>query len=836
MAKMAKNPSSGGFVLFIVLLFTIALVGIAIGVFKSIQSFRRLNISDVVGTKLVLESSLDYVVNGIQKQWCFDDYFVPSASCGANDEGYTARLSLPEQTLRGRLKTTSNISAISPNPRRPMLSKILFKSLTSSHPLKFAVNQLSEKNLDSMALCTQVRRLDKDDHYTKYLPGSNGEALGFLLVRVSLISDSVSCTENLQARPAIQSVIVVYPRELNEFALIVARNLDFSKQGSSVRSGGGDLSFPGFSDMRTRNGANVKGVNFLSPVYVNHSLVYWGGNANSTVNTYPKVGFHAPVFLGDQIEMTDGYVATKYEPPSASPAKWSEILFSGLLHGVRVEAQNDLGLDVLSGQFSPAIADAAHDTFQACLNEARVSVNKDATVGSKLLVKQTEAPVTQSVGTSNVSIFHYRIGLSENNKFVSDLTRAVAVSAAGRPIFCTAHATGCNELVANAGINLRSTAGFGPIMNVRIRPRLGGGSVSYFGSLSMSADLTVPLDVYYRKDPDSTYVSSDPSIEMITEPYRVNGVIQPDQFSLTVKLTEFKNNMDRFDLSIMPFVLGNEDNRSSLDWTSGGMISLKSQAGDPVSDEFGAAKTAWKTTATTTLADGCDESNGSCLLTEIADPKDVLPDDQSTRGENLAKCQQNNNWATAKGSFLPDSRFSWSFAMEAGIRQTFDAGTNKVFLTRSIMQECVVEPDATLIAGFFVCDKLTIKGGRTQPLEFIGTLIVTKESDIDRSAVENGITFSSIHESSAIAKLQAAKILPVPKIDAGIPWWHPALSIQQVSQIQNALPSVLRTSAIPFQWTAVDPDCGTIPGAKETTCDKEIKNLVVSELGSKFDL
>jgi hypothetical protein len=838
-----------GFVLFLVLLFTVAIAGIAVGVFRSVQTYRRLNLKDVVGTKLVLKSSLDYVVNGIRNRWCFDDVLTPSPNCPANQDGNTERLTLPEQTLRGRLKTSQALSTIDPAPRRAIVKKVSFGQMTSQHPLKFAVAQVSDKLTEDAALCVVSRRLDKSDEYVKYLPGSNSESLAFILVRISLIAESTSCREDTETLPSIRSLLVVYPRELNEFSLVVAGDLDLSKAGTSSASAGGDLGIPSFSSPSSANAAH--GVQFLSPVFVNHSLVYsntiFGLGGSQTI--YPKVSFSAPLYLGDQIKMSNGVVTAEFEPASAAPATWGDFPYSGLQKGIRVESKNDAGLDFLSGRVTSAAPPVDESKFRACLEESRRLVNRDLTVGAdeskapRVIVKQDVAPKIDSYRSAKISEFHFRVGLSQKDRFVPSTGIAPLASLMSRstsPCIPVAEQTSCREIeVDDTKIQLSQARGFenaSPVLKVEVEPQLSGSKAVVAGNLTLSSDLKIPLNVNTRDGGGTHYDNADPNVELTTEPYIVEGHRQPDQMILVVRVADFRDNMDGLLIRLRPMTLGHDDATGS--WkreTEEPLAEIKfspASVFDVVPDQFGSSTTPWRVSPLHKFD-----------LSEVAETAMNLPDDMGTRGRLLDECLQESNWTSSTSSFSDQAKLAWDFALPDGmerattpvISQDLDSGTDNIFLVRSIVQKCVVSSTAHRVMGFFVCEDLKIER-RTEPLKFIGTMIVTKSAHIDRSAVEQGITFANIHHPSSIHELRDADVLLKPNPRAQIPWWHPNLSVDVLSEVLNGLPGILRTKAIPFQWTSVDPDCGLIPGDTQTTCDNEIQNLVVSEVGSKIEL
>lgn len=160
----------------------------------------------------------------------------------------------------------------------------------------------------------------------------------------------------------------------------------------------------------------------------------------------------------------------------------------------------------------------------------------------------------------------------------------------------------------------------------------------------------------------------------------------------------------------------------------------------------------------------------------------------------------------------------------------------------SIVKDCEIQGDADLVAAFLICDNLTIDA-RTTPLTMIGTF-VAKNLVIDPSAVKAGITVMSIYHPDATQVLRAAGILRTtnPKPDGSLPpcsdqitgkpiWDQSSPTTAQKMDSTSCNVLWLRSKAQPFQWTAVDPDCGTPPNTSNTVCKHHPVNFFVTEQG-----
>jgi hypothetical protein len=198
-------------------------------------------------------------------------------------------------------------------------------------------------------------------------------------------------------------------------------------------------------------------------------------------------------------------------------------------------------------------------------------------------------------------------------------------------------------------------------------------------------------------------------------------------------------------------------------------------------------------------------------------------------------------------SFAPSSRSSWNFAGDSssdvgqdpvlnsiefnGANSNF-AAKNIAFRVHSIVGQCTIKASANFVTGFYTCDKLTIEP-RATPLRIVGTFIVGKMT-IDPTAIKAGIQWSTIYYPQATRELREAGVLQsVSGRDCDAPKspiWHPIPAIQDVADRMKCNSISLRAKADPFQWTAVDPDCGLISStSSNTSCKRRLIRFFVVE-------
>ena len=183
-------------------------------------------------------------------------------------------------------------------------------------------------------------------------------------------------------------------------------------------------------------------------------------------------------------------------------------------------------------------------------------------------------------------------------------------------------------------------------------------------------------------------------------------------------------------------------------------------------------------------------------------------------------------------SFTPQTRLSWSFtealndsATETELMIQANSEGAGGFYIKSIVNKCTVAANVSFIAGFFGCDKFEILH-RTTPLEIIGT-VLTSSLEIDDSALEQGITWSSIYHSDSYDKLIKHKILERPPL--GHANRNSARDIEDLVITERTNVKFLRDRADPFTWTTVDPDCGILKDDSKSTCKRQIRRFYVIE-------
>jgi len=203
--------------------------------------------------------------------------------------------------------------------------------------------------------------------------------------------------------------------------------------------------------------------------------------------------------------------------------------------------------------------------------------------------------------------------------------------------------------------------------------------------------------------------------------------------------------------------------------------------------------------------------------------------------------------------FSSQTRHSWNFAKGSAstgytdpilASYIFDGNNSSIvnqnikFQVRSIVGNCVIRSTAELVTGFFACDNLVIQA-RTTPLRIIGSFIAGGLT-IHPSAIQHGVRWSSIYHPQSVYELRNAGVLKtISGAGCGLgnsPVWHPVPSFQEVSDRYSCGVHSLRAQADPFQWTAVDPDCGLVAGQSNNTCKNRMIRFYAVELSREGGL
>lgn len=204
----------------------------------------------------------------------------------------------------------------------------------------------------------------------------------------------------------------------------------------------------------------------------------------------------------------------------------------------------------------------------------------------------------------------------------------------------------------------------------------------------------------------------------------------------------------------------------------------------------------------------------------------------------------------ASADFTSVSPDSWHFASpdpkttyfsEDIISSSFDF---KIAATR---ENCTIHSGAAVVTGFYVCRNLEILA-RSTPLQMIGTFIVTKNMKVDPSALKQGVTWSSMHNQSAVGTMKQPNASGLPTLrrtdgsncsnlySSSVPFWHPDPGLAGLADRIRCSSTFLLQGKGPPRWTSIDPDCGRIGDSTNTQCLKRIRNFNLIQLERVYGL
>ncbi|WP_347356638.1 hypothetical protein [Bdellovibrio sp.] len=342
-----------------------------------------------------------------------------------------------------------------------------------------------------------------------------------------------------------------------------------------------------------------------------------------------------------------------------------------------------------------------------------------------------------------------------------------------------------------------------------------------------------------EKNAYETLVANPPTVVIDVDPvYSLSGRLQSDRLSLNVKFSNVKSLIDANGNYVDPVVRIQAYDNTFYN-------------SKPVSNDGGNGDLVrylnFKVASNRTQIEPPNRVSKTANSSAVLDFKesDVDFDSLDEQCESARNSQPSQSFGSAGWdvSFAAGTRSSWNFAGLSSSKLgtdpilneiVFDNAnrSNAVFNVRSIVGKCTIKANSSFVTGFYTCDELIIEA-RNSPLRIIGTFIVGSMK-IHPTALKSGIVWSAIYHPQATRELRAANILKSfsgknCNDESAEPIWHPIPSVQEVADRRGCNTISLRAKADPFQWTSVDPDCGLMPNASNTTCKRRLVRFFVVE-------
>ena len=297
----------------------------------------------------VMNSAMDYTINGIRNKWCFSTAWTPSGTCLLTDPNNIERLLLSDEGLRAiesSMLPADYGGSIAKIRTKSFTANVSLSQITEEHPL-YSIKRGVKDFGDDVSFDFTITRID------------TGLAKGrevALEVRIDFNLGSILSLKLQKPALTLVSTILVFPREIGTNALVIGNNLFLDRPDPGLNTAKpGDVYI---SPIPFSPNVNA-GLRFESPVYVNNN-VYIPARSSPI---YAPVTFADKVIIGagNVLEAdAGGGTASFYSPDSAGGKDdryFSQISnFGGFLGGVLLDPGTDQGLNILTGVTMPAVS------------------------------------------------------------------------------------------------------------------------------------------------------------------------------------------------------------------------------------------------------------------------------------------------------------------------------------------------------------------------------------------------------------------------------------------------------------------------------------------------
>lgn len=790
--------------------------------------------ADQTQLRLALQSTADYAIYGLKQRWCFSPNLVKDEGCNLNHPASTDRLMMSTEGVQYVRQMLVDFPTMISYPVEQLIltnfeRTVDISDLTTAHPLFVVLQGLKSKGVTAVQV-----RFERDQSAT--IPRSGSEV--YIHVYVTLLAKG----EKIKT---LAKHVSVHPREVGSFAFLTPGNLRMDKNYKE-QPAPGDAVFHQFANADEVQGP---GLIFMSPVFVNRDMfVPFSPDRSSSSLAY------TPVTFADRVILGGGRVFEKDHPYSPKKAGaedekgWVDNrTFGGLQRGLENDGARDRGLDAFIATGAGGSGGPDEDLMSQCIGYylKRSSIN---------LLRDSSLFVTPRADNTTESST-YTLGLTEVNELNPQYStrEAIDFGPSWAPTWKNADIIGHPPDVSGQIFSLEVSAGSSRKGDIYLRP----GSVVKFKVPSWKRVETKKIVSYKVKE------GTPPNEKEVTKEKEVTEIeYEPMETTVTVSLRNITIDSyvqnDKAELKIDiddPGGIGSKTNPSNLSFklTAYDLTSYYSKWVEKYPNykllanlEYEFDKDTYQYSPPTQLKKVLPKEEEGQLVTAV-DPgtNNAKLVDDCAKAHGTTPDGPAFGTASWDTSFADVTRKSWNFAGSDvpadPLVGTLDldaknskAGANPVFQVISIAKVCRIHDSADFVAGFFSCDTLQIDS-RTTPLRIIGTIIAAKV-EIHPDAYKAGINWSTIYHPQATYELRAQKILKrrsdpnTPCNDdmgTTTPLWHPIPSIIDVADRYSCNVISLRARAKPFQWTAVDPDCGKPPGKSNTICKNQMVHFTV---------
>ncbi|WP_374073404.1 hypothetical protein [Bdellovibrio bacteriovorus] len=378
---------------------------------------------NLVNLRFALNSAMDYVIFGVRQKYCFTtDYALLNDSpekCNLQHSGNIERLLMSvdqEKFIQSLLATNQSVGPVNANEiRLTEIHRLIDVSVaTTEHPLFPVLSSLKTvKGADGKPVKVGWISVDIFRDNSAYLPKAGNEV--YLKIKVALKEYKES--EPLafgRTKMELTSQVVIYPREVGSFALLVPGDLHLDLPWDASMTDG-NVSLHKFA---SRNDVGTSpGLVFNSPVFVNKDIYLPVDNGSE--KDVAGTTFYSAVTFADRVYLGNGWVKRnsdeKYAPRSLgglADRYWADArTFGGFLKGIENDGGLDKGLEVFKkgpGSVNSGALASSMEMMKKCIDFALSRAKIDEIKKSEL-----GARITSETNTE----FDYRITLSKGNEF-----------------------------------------------------------------------------------------------------------------------------------------------------------------------------------------------------------------------------------------------------------------------------------------------------------------------------------------------------------------------------------------------------------------------------------
>lgn len=394
---MKRNPQEGSVLIGVLLalgLAAFAYVSTSTSFFKSITQQKAKTELDVL-SKSLTNAVFSYTAYAIKERWCMDANWGRDVKCGASTpsdmKGFVShprnlerflwsKVTLNDMALR--YEKTYGGAPTGPlglNKLEQTISISNLESLGVSHPLNLVIDDNIKKCLSSVSV-TIERPL------ASYYKSQGDEVYLLITVKGILSGNLLSRCALIKQAPVLKGLVIIYPKTLNQYALIKAEDFKIDEYGNSDN-----------------------GLDFYGPVYVQRHLILPASGKHG-------VSFKDKVRIGEGILQIDGKAFTPATPGGMDNQYLSQIpTMNGFLNGISLEAEVDEGLPRL---FGGAYAYPTNVDMALCKNRKDLKDNFSLTKNSRVWVKGSAGNYTFALSESNEFREYIRNGTNEQEKYI----------------------------------------------------------------------------------------------------------------------------------------------------------------------------------------------------------------------------------------------------------------------------------------------------------------------------------------------------------------------------------------------------------------------------------